>query len=475
MTESVHSHSDVVVVGGGPSGLTAALSAARAGAKTTLIEQYGFLGGMATTASVGPFSPFHYDDQQITVGIPQELIERLMAAGGSTGHMKCIPQYGSGATMAYFDREIYKEVAFDLVEESGVHLLLHSFLADALVEGGQVRGVRVANKSGLQSVFGKVVIDATGDGDVAASAGAEFQWGRKGDELGQPMTMFFEMAGVDVASLRAYIAGHPDDFEWTSVLESPRPIPAEFNQEYFVAQGFKTAVATARAAGELELGRDTVLLQSTLRSGTIVFNSTRIGKLRGTDAEQLSQAEVVGRRQAMSLAAFAKKYLPGFANAYVSSTGGQIGVRESRHVLGEYLLTAEDVVEGRRFPDVVARGFFPVDIHDPKGGRGYQEGGSTWIKPKGPYDIPIRCLVPKAVDGLVLCGRNISATHEAHGSLRVMGTAFGIGHGAGATAAVAALSGVAPRAVDVARVQRLLVEQHANLDLEGSNSFAARG
>ncbi|MDR3415521.1 MAG: FAD-dependent oxidoreductase, partial [Nevskia sp.] len=246
------------------------------------------------------------------------------------------------------------------------------------------------------------------------------------------------------------------------------------NQEYFVAQGFKSFVAAARVAGELEMGRDTVLLQSTLREGTIVFNSTRIGKLRGTDADQLSQAEVLGRRQAMSLAAFAKKYLPGFAHAYVCSTGGQIGVRESRHVLGEYVLTKEDVIAGQRFPDVVARGFFPVDIHDPKGGKGYQEGGSTWIKPKGPYDIPIRCLVPKATDGLVLCGRNISATHEAHGSLRVMGTAFGIGHGAGATAAVAALSGKAPRDVDVARVQRLLIEQHANLDLEGSNSFTAR-
>lgn len=472
MTESVHSHSDVVVVGGGPSGLVAAISAARAGAKTLLIEQYGFLGGMATAASVGPFSPFHYDDQQITVGIPQELIERLMAAGGSTGHLKCIPEYGSGATMAYFDREIYKEVAFDMVEEAGVRLLLHSFLADAIVENGRVRGVRVANKSGLQSVFGKVVVDATGDGDVAAAAGAAFQWGRQGDELAQPMTMFFEMAGVDVAALRGYIAAHPADFEWTSVLKSPRPIPQEFTQDYFVAQGFKSFVAAAKAAGELELGRDTVLLQSTLREGTIVFNSTRIGKLRGTDADQFTEAEVVGRRQAMSLAAFARKYLPGFANAYVCSTGGQIGVRESRHVRGEYVLTRDDVVEGRRFPDVVARGFFPVDIHDPKGGKGYQEGGSTWIKPKGPYDIPIRCLIPQATDGLVLCGRNISATHEAHGSLRVMGTAFGIGHGAGATAAVAALSDVAPRDVDVARVQKLLIEQRANLDLKGSNSFA---
>lgn len=477
MTETVHSRSDVVVAGGGPSGLIAAIAAARAGARTTLVEQYGFLGGMATAASVGPFSPFHYDDQQITMGIPQELVERLMAAGGSTGHLKCIPEYGSGSYMAYFDREVYKAVAFDMVEEAGVQLLLHSFVGGAVVEATEprptVRGIRVCNKSGFQQVLGQVTVDATGDGDVAASAGAAFTWGRASDNLGQPMTMFFEMANVDVATVRAYLAAHPEDFEWTSDLRAPQPLPAEFNQDYFVAQGFKSFVAKARAAGDLDLGRDTVLLQSTMRAGTIVFNSTRIGKLRGTDVDDLTKAEIAGRRQAMSLARFMKAYVPGFADAYVSSTGLQIGVRESRHIIGEYVLGQDDVVEGRRFADVVARGFFPVDIHDPTGGKGYQAGGSTWIKPKGPYDIPLRCVIPRDLDGLVMTGRNISASHEAHGSLRVQGTAFAIGQGSGATAAVAALAGVAPRDVDVRRVQEVLVGQHANLDLDGSNSYRA--
>ena len=172
----------------------------------------------------------------------------------------------------------------------------------------------------------------------------------------------------------------------------------------------------------------------------------------------------------MALADFAHRYLPGFENAYVSSTGAQVGVRESRHIIGEYLLQQEDVVEGRRFPDVVARGFFPVDIHDPTGSKGYTAGGSTWIKPKGPYDIPLRCLVPKGLDGLLLSGRNISASHAAHGSLRVQGTAFAIGHASGAAAAVAIRRGVEPRQLDAAEVQALLIEQEANLDLEGSNS-----
>jgi hypothetical protein len=466
MDIKVHSKSDVVVAGGGPSGLIAALASARAGAKTLLVEQYGFLGGMATAASVGPFSPFHYDDQQITMGIPQELVERLMAAGGSTGHLKCVPEYGSGSYMAYFDREVYKAVAFDMMKESGVRLLLHTFVAGAVVENDRVQGLLVANKSGLSHVLGNVIVDATGDGDVAARAGAEFKWGRESDELGQPMTMFFEMSNVDVTALKKYIDETPDDFEWTSNLYSRTPLPPQINQIYFVAQGFRKAVAEAKAKGDLQLGRDTVLLQSTMYEGTIVFNSTRIGKLRGTDADDFTKAEIEGRQQAMSLAAFMKKYVPAFKDAYVSSTGIQIGVRESRHVVGEHILSLEDVVEGRRFPDVVARGFFPVDIHDPSGSKGYQAGGSTWIKPKGPYDIPFRSLIPKKIDGLVMTGRNISAAHEAHGSMRVQGTAFAIGHASGVVAAVAAMDGVAPRNVDIRKVQDVLISQHANLELD---------
>ncbi len=466
MDIKVHSESDVIVAGGGPSGLIAALASARAGARTLLVEQYGFLGGMATAASVGPFSPFHYDDQQITMGIPQELVERLMAAGGSTGHLKCVPEYGSGSYMAYFDREIYKKVAFDMMKESGVNLLLHTFVAGAVVEDSKVKGLLVANKAGLSKVLAKVIVDATGDGDVAARAGAEFKWGREADNLGQPMTMFFEMSNVDIDQLKKYIDENPDDFEWMSDLHSRVPLPPHMNQRYFVAQGFRKAVAQAKANGDLDIGRDTVLLQSTMYEGTIVFNSTRIGKLRGTDPDDFTKAEIAGRQQAMSLAEFMKKYVPAFNNAYVSSTGIQIGVRESRHVVGEYILSEEDAVEGHRFPDVVARGFFPVDIHDPTGAKGYEAGGSTWIKPKAPYDIPLRCLIPKKIDGLVMTGRNISASHEAHGSMRVMGTAFAIGQGSGVVAAVAALDGVEPREVNVRKVQEVLVGQRANLELD---------
>ncbi len=465
MEMTVHSKSDVVVAGGGPSGLIAAIAAARAGARTILVERYGFLGGMATAASVGPFSPFHYDDEQITMGIPQELVQRLTKAGGSTGHLKCVPEYGSGSYMAYFDREVYKQVAFEMVQESGCQLLLHTAIGGAVVEGGKVAGIEVCNKSGFQKVLGDITVDATGDGDVAAAAGAAFTWGRASDHLGQPMTMFFEMANVDVDAIVDYIEKNPDDFEWASRLYSSVALPPELNQRYFVAQGLTSLVQKAKAAGDYYVGRDTVLFQSTMRPDVIVFNSTRIGKLRGTDADDFTKAEIEARKQVMSLAAFMKKYAPGFENAYISSTGIQVGVRESRHFAGIYTLSEEDVVEGNRFPDVVARGFFPVDIHDPTGAKGYHAGGGTWIKPKGPYDIPLRCLIPEGMDGVVMCGRNISASHEAHGSLRVQGTAFAIGQASGVTAAVAAMQGKQPRELAYQDVQKILLDQKANLDI----------
>ncbi|WP_176084683.1 FAD-dependent oxidoreductase [Martelella sp. HB161492] len=475
MRFKLHSQSDVVVAGGGPSGLIAALAAARAGAKTTLVERYGFLGGMATAASVGPFSPFHYEDQQITMGIPQELVQRLSREGGSTGHLKCVPEYGSGSYMAYFDREVYKSVALDMLEEAGVKLLLHSAIGGAIVEDGAVRGIEVCNKSGFESILGTVTVDATGDGDVAAAAGAEFSWGRPGDELGQPMTMFFEMANVDVDAIFDYVEKNPDDFEWASRLYSATPLPPEINQRYFVAQGLMSFVEKAKAAGDYRVGRDTVLFQSTMRPDVIVFNSTRIGMLKGTDADEFTRAEIEARRQVMSLAAFMKKYVPGFEHAYMSSTGIQVGVRESRHILGTYVLTQEDVVEGRRFRDVVARGFFPVDIHDPKGGKGYHAGGGTWIKPKGPYDIPLGCLIPKTMDGLLMTGRNISASHAAHGSLRVQGTAFAIGQASGAAAAVAVSQGKKPRELDYRDVQAVLLSQNANLDIQDEGNGQKTG
>jgi len=452
---------DVVVCGGGPSGFVAAVAAARSGAKTLLIERYGFLGGMPTSAWLGPISPFHFGDERVIEGIPQEFVERMVASGGSTGHLRTTNPHGSGAYLCFYDREHYKWNALQMLEEAGATVLLHSFVSGAEVTDGRVTGVHVTNKSGTTTIHSTVVVDATGDGDIAARAGAEFTVGN-GGELAQPGTMMFDMADVDTDRLKEYMDSHLEDFEWASELVALSPYSPRLQQKHFVGQGFLDLVAQGMADDELYLGRDSILFLTTVHPGVVHFNSTRIAGIDGTDAESLTRGEIDARKQVMSLSRFLIAHVPGFENAYLAGTGTQVGIRETRHILGEYVITGEDVLHGRKFDDVVVRGYFPVDIHNPTGKAGYQ-GGGVWSDPEDSYDIPMRTLIPRTIDGLVMAGRAISATHEAHGSLRTQGGAMGIGHAAGVLAARAALRGGVARDVPYPEVAEVLLEQGASL------------
>jgi hypothetical protein len=454
---------DVIVCGGGPSGFIAATAAARGGAKTLLIERYGFLGGMPTSAWLGPISPFHYGDERVVAGIPQEFVERMRDAGGSTGHIRCTNPHGSGAYLCFYDRESYKWTALQMLLEAGAEPLFHSFVADAVVEHGRVTGVVVANKSGRREIRAKVVVDATGDGDVAARAGAAHTVGRGGEDTTvQPVTMMFDMAGVDTHRVKQYMDTHLDDFEWASEFVALEPYSSHLQQEHFVGQGLLELVSKGLKSEELYLGRDSVLFLTTVHPGVLHFNSTRVAGIDGTSAESLTTGEIDARRQVMSLSAFLTKYMPGFEEAYLAGTGVQIGVRESRHVVGQYALQADDVVHGRKFEDVIARGYFPIDIHNVRGKEGYQ-GGGVWQDLDDSYDIPLRCLVPREMDGLVIAGRAISATHEAHGSFRTQGGVMQIGHAAGALAAMATNQQRQVRDVGAGDVQDLLAKQGASL------------
>ncbi len=461
-SEDVHDY-DVIVVGGGPSGFVAAIAAGRTGARTLLIERYGFLGGMATGAALGPISPFHFGDEQVVEGIPQQFVDRLVASGGSTGHMKCTNPHGSGSYLCFYDRHAYKWVALQMVLEVGVTPLFHTVLSEAVVEDGRVTGVIVQNKSGRQPFRAKVIVDATGDGDVAARAGAQYTLGRDSDAALQPGTMMFDMANVNAAQLKAYIDNHVEDFEWTSECVAMRDFSPRLEQRHFVAQGFLRFVRRGLETGELYLGRDSILLLTTVHPGVFHFNSTRVINLDGTSAASLTRAEIDGRKQVMSLSQFLVNHIPGFSDAYLTDTGIQIGVRESRHILGGYVLTGEDVRQGRKFEDVVARGYFPIDIHNVHGGSGYIPGGSTWEGLADSYDIPYRCLIPRNLDGLIISGRTISATHEAHGSFRTQGGVMGIGQAAGTAAGLAVMSGVQPRHLAIKNLQERLIADGASL------------
>ena len=452
---------DVIVCGGGPSGFIAAIAAGRAGARTLLVEKYGFVGGMATSAWLGPISPMHFGDERVVAGIPEEFVERMRLAGGSTGHLRCTNPHGSGAYLGFYDREHYKWTAVQMLQEAGVELLFHSFVSDVRVEGGTVTAVEVANKSGKRWYTARVIVDATGDADVAARAGAEHTVGND-EGVSQPGTLMFDMANVDTSALKAYMDAHLDDFEWASEMVALQPYSERLQQEHFVGQGFVDLIGRGLDSQELYLGRNTILFLTTTHPGLMHFNSTRIAGLDGRSAESLTAAEIDGRRQVMSLSEYLVAHVPGFENAYLAGTGTQVGVRESRHVTGEYVITGEDVLHGRKFDDVVARGYFPVDIHNLKGKEGYG-GGGVWSDPDDSYDIPLRTLIPIRLNGLVVSGRAISATHEAHGSLRTQGGAMAIGQAAGVLASQAALRSEQPREVPYAAVERVLLEQKASL------------
>jgi FAD dependent oxidoreductase len=283
------------------------------------------------------------------------------------------------------------------------------------------------------------VVDCTGDGDVAAHAGAAYEIGRDEDGLVQPMTLMFRMVGFERAGFEAYVRAHPD--QWRGV------------------HGLWDLIREAAAAGELELPREDILFFGTPHEGEVSVNSTRVTRVLGTDVFDWSHAELQSRRQMRQIAAFLRRHVPGFEQAYVAQSGVHTGVRETRRIVGDYRLTADDVLEARKFDDVIARGAYPVDIHNPKG------SGTVLrrLPPGEAYDIPLRCLLPQGLDGILVAGRCLSGTHEAHSSYRVMPIVMATGQAAGVCAALAAKRRVVPRALPVAEVQAALVRQGADL------------
>ncbi|HYF76975.1 MAG TPA: FAD-dependent oxidoreductase [Symbiobacteriaceae bacterium] len=442
---------DVLVCGGGPAGVMAAVAAARQGARVGLVERYGFLGGMATSALVLPLMTFHATPaEQVITGLPQELIDRVMAMGGSPGHLPDPVGFCGSITPA--DPESLKLAYQELLLEAGVTLHLHAWLLRAEAGGGVVRSVTVGSKDGERSLAASCYIDATGDGDLAALAGAPFDLGRPGDGLTQPMTMMFRVSGIDWAPIGAYAAAHPGDFHETSRLDGLASLPAP------AVSGFFSLVEKARAAGDFPIDRDRVLLFGTGRPGEAIVNMTRIPRQNALTSSGLTAGEVEGRRQVQMVLRFLQKYVPGCKALALVQTGAQVGVRETRRVIGDYTLTGIDVVTGRAFADSVARGAFPIDIHSPTGG----ELVAPHMAPGTSYDIPFGCLLPRGMQNLLVAGRCFSADHEALASARVSATAMALGQAAGTAAALAVARSVPPRQLPIDCLQEALAHNGAS-------------
>ena len=441
---------DVLVVGGGNAGCAAALAAARNGARVLLVERYGFLGGTATASMVGPWMTFHSGDDRIVGGIAQEMVERLVARGGSPGHLHDASDYVP--TITPFDPEIHKALLFEMMGESGVGLLLHAWFLDATVADGHVTASRFATVGGIVEVSARRTIDATADAYVAASAGVPTQ---QGDERGrvQPASLMFRLSHVDLAALSTYVRQRPDQMR--SSLKTHERTPESLT----AVAGLYELWDAARARGAVDVPRELVSFFATPYADEVTVNMSRVVGVDPLDPDDLTRAEVEARAQVMQLLEFFRRDVPGFARARIAATATQIGVRESRRIVGEYTLTADDVLAARAFDDAVARSAYPIDIHNPSG-----SGTSTRRLPPGrSYEIPYRCLVPLLVDDLLVAGRCISTTHEALASTRLTPTVMTLGQAAGTAAALSLRERVTPRALDPHLLRERLIRDGVDL------------
>lgn len=442
---------DVVIIGGGPAGTVAAIASARCGAKTLLVEQNGYLGGMLTMAGTGPQMTFHAGSTQVVQGIAEEIVARLVKEGFSPGHMEDFVGYASSVTP--FDAEGMKLILETMVKEAGADLLYHTVYTGCDWEERRIRKVHLYGKQGFFDVSASVFIDASADADLATHAGIGSVYGREEDHLAQPMTMNIKVSNVNRDKMIEYIKNNSGDMLETIPFERLQLIPRSG------MQGAYSVIRMAKEKGEFPIDRDMVLCFETNNPGEYILNMSRIIKKSALDSFDLTEAEIEGRKQAHAIVAFMRNYIPGFEHAVIVTTGPHIGIRESRKINGAYRLTASDLLENKMFEDAIAMGGYPIDIHSPDGGtmeHHYLKKGS-W------YSIPYRCLYTNELDNLLVAGRCISATHEACAAVRVTPILMAISEGAGTAAAIAAKQGIGVAAIDVARLQNLLKDHGAFL------------
>jgi len=454
---------DVIVVGGGISGSIAAIAASRCGSKTLLIEQHGFLGGTLTACGVGPMMTFHVGNKQVVQGITGEVIERLKMKGKSPGHI--FDTTGTTYTVTPFDTEAMKCELENMLIESGGEILYHTMLADVTVDEGRILSIKVCNKAGLTYVYGKVFIDATGDADLSKWAGVDCYLGRHSDNACQPMTLKIRMTNVNIEKVKESIRSQPEEF--------PRYDKYNVNMIDKALRlstgGFVKVLKKAKENGAINFNREEILIFETNNKGEVIINATRIQGVSGTDPYSLSQAEIEGRKQATEVVKLLKSKIPGFETSQLMYTGPNIGVRSSRQIKGQYTITIEDLLSGKKFKDVIAHGGYPVDIHPPEGEDGdegnHEARENRHLEWGRMYSIPYRSLVNNQVKNLITVGRCISVDFEAQGGIRVTPIVGAIGHAGGVGAYLAVTNDVNVSEVEISTLHKILEEQEAYLDI----------
>jgi ribulose 1,5-bisphosphate synthetase/thiazole synthase len=437
---------DVLVVGGGPSGLIAAQAAAEDGLNVTLIDSRSFVGGNMTIGL--PILGFlGQKGNQIIKGIPQKFIDRLKAVNGASEHRPC-PLHMS---LTIVEPEAVKNVGLEMLKEAGVNVLLYVFFAGVVMDGDTIKGVIIESKAGREVILAKTIIDCTGDADVAFKAGVECE---QGNEQGgvQPPTLMFCLGNVDTEKLRLSISEEPRTYLTDFI---PNEYFGQNNQ--FIVVGLRSLIKKAQDDG-LELPTERTIIITGLGKGEAWINMTRVNGLDGTNPASLTHGEIEGRRQIKDIQKYLIEYVPGFENAHFTKMAPFIGIRETRRIVGKYVMTADDILQCGRFNDAIAVASYPLDLHHPQG------GGCTLEWCGDCYDIPYRSLIPKKIENLIVAGRCISTTHEAMSAIRVMAPCMAMGEAAGRAAKMAVRQNIAPSAIDVQELRAELVEKGAYLN-----------
>lgn len=435
---------DIIVVGGGPAGIVATIASARNRARTLLIESSGCLGGVATSGLLSVLGPFDDGDRRldwerdkriekglplteemkvgkrIIKGIPEEILNNLIKLKGAI-------DYGYG--FIPINPETLKYISERMVMESGASIIYYSQLVDVIQKNDRIKAVVVANKSGLQKIYGNIFIDTTGDGDLCAFAGVPFEKGREKDNRMQAVTLVFRLGGVKIEGRF---------FTQKKQIE-------ECNNK------FKNAYQKGEISGLYSVGCINIVPDM---EGVVAVNTQHTPNIDGTKPEDLTHAAIQGRAEIRQIATFFKKHLKGFEKSYLIDTSSMVGIRETRRIMGEYILNEKDILGAKKFSDSIGKNAYNIDIHLPD-----EKLKDIFLSPGTSYDIPYRCLVPKKIENLLVAGRCISATHIAQSSIRIIPCCMVTGQAVGTSASLCLEQKVSPRNLDVSLLQKKLLEQ----------------